>query len=97
MLVDDRGTRTETRVRRVGDDVVELEPLTGHTHQLRVVLNHLGTPIVGDDTYPVDRGLSLHDFSSPLHLLAAAASFPDPLTGEYRVFRSRRELPTRVG
>lgn len=96
VLVDDRGTHTETAVRRVGDDVVGLSPRTGHTHQLRVVLNHLGTPILGDDTYPVDRGLSLHDFSSPLHLLAAAVAFPDPLTGEDRLFRSGRELPARV-
>ncbi len=97
VLVDDHGTRTETAARRVGDDVLELAPLTGHTHQLRVVLNHLGTPIVGDDTYPVDRGLPLYDFSSPLHLLATGVSFTDPLTGEHRVFRSGRDLPARVG
>jgi len=30
----------------------ELQPLTGYTHQLRVLMNHLGAPIYGDDTYP---------------------------------------------
>ena len=94
--VDAAATPTETTVRRVGEDVVELSPLTGHTHQLRVLLNHLGTPIVGDDTYPVDRGLSLHDFSSPLHLLATEISFPDPQSGRIRTFRSRRRLPAKM-
>ena len=32
--------------------VYELQPLTGYTHQLRVLMNHLGAPINGDDTYP---------------------------------------------
>lgn len=32
--------------------VYELQPLTGYTHQLRVLMNHLGAPIYGDDTYP---------------------------------------------
>ena len=31
--------------------LVELTPQTGRTHQLRVHLNHLGHPIVGDDFY----------------------------------------------
>lgn len=94
--VDATATPTETTVRRVGEDVVELSPLTGHTHQLRVLLNHLGTPILGDDTYPVDRGLSLYDFSSPLHLLATEISFPDPRSGRMLTFRSRRSLPAKM-
>ena len=32
--------------------VYELQPRTGYTHQLRVLMNHLGAPIYGDDTYP---------------------------------------------
>lgn len=41
---------------------LELKPETGRTHQLRVHLNHLGHPIVGDELYggePADR-LYLH-------------------------------------
>lgn len=78
---------TVTWVRAVGPDVVEVRPVTGHTHQIRVVLNHLGMPIVGDDTYPVDRGLALHDFSSPLALRAVAVGFDDPHSNHPRVFR----------
>ena len=44
--------------------VIELQPLTGRTHQLRVHLAHIGTPIVGDELYggsksPINR-LCLH-------------------------------------
>lgn len=44
--------------------VISLRPTTGRTHQLRVHLEHLGTPIVGDDVYgggksPIGR-LGLH-------------------------------------
>ncbi len=81
--VDKRGTPTHTWLRSLAPDVVELRPTTGHTHQLRVLLNHLGAPIIGDDTYPVDRGLDLHDYSRPLQLYATAVTFP---TG--RAFRS---------
>ncbi len=84
--VDPSGTPTVTRV-RVRGTVADVWPLTGHTHQIRVVLNHLGHPIVGDDTYPVDRGLSLYDFSTPLQLSHIAMSFKDPLSGEKREFK----------
>ena len=44
--------------------VISLKPTTGRTHQLRVHLEYLGTPIVGDDVYsggksPIGR-LALH-------------------------------------
>jgi len=93
VVPDGQGVRTVTRLAAVEGDVVEIEPLTGHTHQIRAVLNHLGAPIVGDDTYPVDRGLSLYDFGEPLHLRATAVQINDPVTGLTRVFRSQRPLP----
>lgn len=34
-----------------GGALVELKPVTGRTHQLRVHLNYLGKPILGDDFY----------------------------------------------
>jgi len=50
--------------------LVELIPHTGRTHQLRVHLNHLGHPIVGDPTYG-GRKRALHVAAewkdSPLH------------------------------
>ena len=86
VLVDSTGTPTVTRVRASGT-TADVWPLTGHTHQIRVVLNHLGHPIVGDDTYPVDRGLDLYDFSTPLLLSHVALSFSDPVTGRNREFQ----------
>lgn len=84
--VDSTGTPTVTRVSASGT-TADVWPLTGHTHQIRVVLNHLGHPIVGDDTYPVDRGLDLYDFSTPLLLSHVALSFSDPVTGRKREFK----------
>jgi tRNA pseudouridine32 synthase/23S rRNA pseudouridine746 synthase len=68
-----------------------LSPVTGKRHQLRVHMNALGLPIVGDQLYPT----VLHgpdepeDFQAPLHLLAKAIAFTDPLTGAARCFNSK--------
>ncbi|WP_042530327.1 pseudouridine synthase [Corynebacterium singulare] len=85
VIVDPAGTPTITRLSAHGS-IVNVWPLTGHTHQIRVALNYLGHPIVGDDTYPVDRGLDLYDFSAPLQLAHVAMQFDDPLTSHERVF-----------
>lgn len=86
------GTPTRTWLRSLAPDVVELRPETGHTHQLRALLHHLGAPIIGDDTYPVDRGLDLYDFSRPLQLFATVLTLPDG-----RSFRSRLSPAYRLG
>ena len=71
-----------------------LTPVTGKRHQLRVHLNGLGLPIVGDQFYPVVRRGpgEPEDFADPLRLLARAIAFTDPVTGEARRFESRLEL-----
>ena len=71
-----------------------LEPLSGRRHQLRVSMNALGLPIVGDQFYPtVRRGpREAEDFSQPLQLLARSLAFTDPVTGQARAFESRRTL-----
>ncbi|MGO3022871.1 MAG: pseudouridine synthase [Brevibacterium sp.] len=70
----------------------ELSPVTGKTHQLRVHMNALGLPILGDPVYPVDLAPDPYDFTSPLQLLAAEIAFDDPLTGCPRHFTSRLSL-----
>lgn len=69
-----------------------LHPRTGKTHQLRVHMNALGLPILGDDFYPriIERPYS--DFSQPLELVARCLEFIDPITGEPRDFTSRVPL-----
>ena len=69
-----------------------LRPETGRTHQLRVHMNSLGIPILGDDYYPVLAERPEGDFSRPLQLLARTLEFTDPLTGEERRFESRLQL-----
>jgi len=73
-----------------------LTPQTGQKHQLRVHLNALGVPIVGDRIYPVLQPDlapgTAPDYSEPLRLLAREIAFTDPVTGEARRFASRRTL-----
>jgi tRNA pseudouridine32 synthase / 23S rRNA pseudouridine746 synthase len=73
-----------------------LTPRTGRTHQLRVQMNALGAPIVGDRIYPTlwpePAPGAAPDWSQPLQLLARGIAFDDPVTGERRAFASRRRL-----
>lgn len=74
------GRRSTTRWRSLagarGLSLVELEPVTGRSHQLRVHLAWLGCPIVGDRLYGAVGGATM-----PLALHAAAVSFPHPRHG----------------
>lgn len=69
-----------------------LHPRTGKTHQLRVHMNSLGLPILGDDFYPRIATRPYDDFSQPLQLIARVLRFTDPITGENREFVSRQTL-----
>lgn len=71
-----------------------LKPITGQRHQLRVHMNALGLPLMGDQFYPsVKRpALDKEDFKQPLQLLAKTIAFSDPLTGGTREFTSKLKL-----
>lgn len=75
-----------------GTAVYRLHPKTGKTHQLRVHMNSLGLPMVGDDLYPrvIDRAYD--DFSSPLELVARTLEMDDPISGAHWRFVSRIPL-----
>ncbi len=74
-----------------------LVPSTGQTHQLRVHMNALGVPILGDPLYPeVTAPVPADDFRRPLQLLARALEFTDPVTGTAHRFRSARALEAWV-
>ena len=45
------GEPAETRFRRLSDGLVEAQPLTGRTHQIRVHAAERGFPILGDALY----------------------------------------------
>ena len=81
-------TSPSTPMRRqfltVGDNLVELSPLTGRTHQLRVHCAHpdgLASPIVGDRLY----GTTNHP---RLCLHAEYLEFRHPTTGELVIFKN---------
>ncbi|EPH45602.1 putative Ribosomal large subunit pseudouridine synthase A [Streptomyces aurantiacus JA 4570] len=70
-----------------------LLPHTGRTHQLRVHMNALGLPILGDPLYPEVRAAAApDDFRRPLQLLARVLEFTDPVTGTAHRFVSGRTL-----
>lgn len=101
VVVDKHGRPTHTRVRTLqvesGTSVLELEPTTGFTHQLRAVCDYVGHPIVGDDTYPERVPRGLYEFSRPLHLVAQSVRFQDPVGEKVRTITSFRTLPDRLG
>jgi tRNA pseudouridine32 synthase/23S rRNA pseudouridine746 synthase len=71
----------------------QLQPRTGKTHQLRVHMNALGAPMVGDQLYPeVKHAAGVDDFTQPLQLLAYSIAFTDPVNGLARHFVSQNLL-----
>jgi 23S rRNA pseudouridine955/2504/2580 synthase len=58
---------------------LELSPLTGRTHQLRVHCLAVGTPILGDPIYaPPERNGAVAGLEAELHLHARALRLPHP-------------------
>ena len=78
------GVKALTKTRTLKDDgefsLLEVQLLTGRTHQIRVHLAHAGHPIVGDDKYG-DFALN-RELKQRLLLHAARLAFRHPLTGE---------------
>ncbi|MEV6576025.1 pseudouridine synthase [Streptomyces sp. NPDC051577] len=70
-----------------------LTPHTGRTHQLRVHMNALGLPILGDPVYPVVAAAAdPADYRRPLQLLARKLEFTDPVTGTVHQLESGLSL-----
>jgi len=77
-----------------GFDLVELRPKTGRTHQIRVHLQSLGHPVVGDKLYSfksVKNGNTLftkrhllHAFKATFELFGKEYSFYAPLSSDFR-------------
>lgn len=87
----EQGKPSQTRWRVLGYDSdqdttrVELEPVTGRSHQLRVHLCALGHPILGDRLYAPPE---VQARVERLLLHASSLALPHPLTGEVRMFSS---------
>ncbi|PKO35414.1 MAG: RNA pseudouridine synthase [Betaproteobacteria bacterium HGW-Betaproteobacteria-7] len=85
------GKHSLTRYRLVSIDAerqtsrVELEPVTGRSHQLRVHMAALGHPILGDELY----GSGNPETGERLHLHATDLAFVHPLSAEYLQFHCK--------
>jgi tRNA pseudouridine32 synthase / 23S rRNA pseudouridine746 synthase len=70
----------------------ELSPVTGKRHQLRVHMNALGLPILGDGIYPELTPEGQADYTKPLQLVAKLLVWRDPITRLERRFESAYAL-----
>jgi 23S rRNA pseudouridine1911/1915/1917 synthase len=110
MAVSPRGRRARTDahvVARFGVvDLLRLELHSGRTHQIRVHLEHIGHPVVGDPTYggggsrrvsgPARRDAEALERVTPRQALhAAGLAFRHPATGEPMEFRAEWPLDLR--
>lgn len=77
---------TQYRTLAAGPDrsLLELRPITGRTHQLRVHCAHRGCPILGDPQYGTLESLALSRLLglTTQQLCAKHLRFPHPITGE---------------
>ncbi len=80
MRADPQGVAARTRYRVLGraetTSWLELELLTGRTHQARIHCASLGCPIIGDALYGEPSGETGREADPCLHLLARAIRLP---------------------
>ena len=95
---DGKPSLTRFRVLERGENIcrLELEPVTGRTHQLRLHCAHEGYPILGDPQYGTETSMAFSwemGFETQL-LLAKSLAFTHPITGERMVLQSTLTLPS---
>jgi tRNA pseudouridine32 synthase/23S rRNA pseudouridine746 synthase len=79
-----RLSKNDGSLQEISTTVVELVPLTGRTHQLRLHMSHIGFPILGDDLYSSQLAQEIAD--NRLHLHAHKLVFFHPyLEREYSI------------
>lgn len=95
---DGKPSLTRFRVLERGENIcrLELEPVTGRTHQLRLHCAYGGYPILGDPQYGSEASMAFSremGFETQL-LLAKSLAFSHPITGERMVLQSALTLPS---
>ncbi len=74
-------------IRRAGAfSILEVEPVTGRTNQIRIHLRRIGHPVVGESVYAFRKDFKLKFKRAALH--AAAIEFKHPVTGNALKFTS---------
>ena len=90
VTADGRWARTEWRVLKAGPDrtLLDVHIVTGRTHQIRVHMQSVGHPVLGDPVYGrkirrnIEGGQLLH---------AYRLGFTHPTTGERMIFEAPAE------
>lgn len=84
--IDNKDAYTNVTIISTKDDLslVELEPVTGRTHQLRKHMQFIGTPILGDPLYG---GNSVDIRHKGLYLCAYKIKFHHPIKDEMMEFQ----------
>ena len=87
-------TRYRVLERREESCLLELEPVTGRTHQLRLHCAHMGFPILGDPQYgsPESLAYSQELGLSAQVLCAKSLEFTHPITGETLHLESKMDV-----
>lgn len=97
-LINGKPSQTRWRIRSVNDasqtTCVDLEPVTGRSHQLRVHLKALGHTILGDALYGQSTPVPLDAGAPRLLLHACRLSFNHPETGQTLRFESAPNFGT---
>ena len=86
---DGKPARTRYRILETRGDcsLLELQPLTGRTHQLRVHCAYMGFPILGDPQYGND------PYGLPYQQLCAVSlGFSHPITGKFMEILSKQKV-----
>lgn len=89
---DGKPSRTEYRVLERGEMLckLELSPITGRTHQLRLHCAYMGFPIVGDPQYGPEEGMRFGWKTQAL--CAKRLEFVHPITGAFMILESRMDV-----
>lgn len=89
IVCNEKGKSASTKVEMISHEnntsYLSLKPLTGRTHQLRVHLNSIGHPILGDRLYAHDPAFLLAD---RLMLHATKIKLMKPVDGQWIEFNS---------
>lgn len=72
--------------------VLQLRPITGRTHQLRLHCAYMGFPILGDPQYGTKESLAFAPELRGQMLCAKALRFPHPVTGEMLFWESKMDV-----
>jgi 23S rRNA pseudouridine1911/1915/1917 synthase len=89
--IDGEQALTAYRVVDAGDafSVVDIQPRTGRTNQIRIHFKHIGHPLVGESRFAFRKDFALKAKRAFLH--ARSVSFSHPCTGE--VLNVSADLP----